>query len=160
MHAHALLVGHRLAGLLQSAPCTCSSLVSPCPRLKHQATLNNQTLSFLLLDLFSRQPSSRSTAIHHGDIQVSCILCLQFASSRPSGCWEVDDGREDSPRETQISTLILVNNLYQTTSQLVHIVSSFQHYIWIFFFSNHAVIRLLLIPMLIPLLYEGFLAYL
>ena len=117
MNAHALLVGLSLAGLLQSALCTCSSLVSPYPRLKHQDTLNNQTLSFLLLDLFSQQPSSLFNAINHDDIQVSCVLCLQFASSRHSGCWEVDDGTEDSPQETQISTLnVLVNKLNQTIS--------------------------------------------
>ena len=117
MHAHALLVGHRLAGFLQSASCICSSLVSPYPRLKQQDTLDNQTLPFLLLDLFSQQPSSRSNGIHHDDTQVSCVLCLQFASSPRSGCWEVDDGTEDSPQETQISTLnVLVNNLNQTIS--------------------------------------------
>ena len=117
MHAHALLVGLRLAGLLQSASCISSSLVSPYPRLKHQDTLDNQSLPFLLLDLFSQQPSSCSNAIHHDDIQVTCVLRLQFVSSLRSGCWEVDDGTEDSPQETQISTLNdLVNNLNQTIS--------------------------------------------
>ena len=117
MHAHALLVGHRLAGLLQSASCTCSSLVSSCPRLKYQATMYNRTLSSLLLDLFSQQPSPRSNSIHHDDIQVLCVLCLQFASSRHSGCWELDDGTEGSLEETQISTLnVLIQNLNKTIS--------------------------------------------
>ena len=117
MHANALLVGHRLAGLLQSASCICSSLVSPYPRLKHQDTLNNQTLPFLLLDLLSQQPSSLPDVVHDGSrVPVPATRPrLQLTTGQPVGCWELDDGTEELLQENLILSLIdLVHNLNLT----------------------------------------------
>ena len=116
-------------------------------------SLYNRTLSFLLLDLFSQQPSSRSNAMCHDSWEYPSPvppLYLRFASSRPAGCWELDDRMEKPLHKTQISLFYFsfVHNLNQTGPQLVRIVSSFQHYNWIFSLFKLIVIWLLLISII------------
>ena len=72
-------------------------------------SLYNRTLSFLLLDLFSQQPSSRSNAIYQdswGYPSPVPPLYLRFASSRPAGCWELDYRTEKPLQSMDITVFV------------------------------------------------------
>ena len=120
MHAHAHLVGHWWSGSLQAALSACSRPVALAPIYKTKFLWNNKSLSSLLLDLLSQQPSSHSNAAHDDICVPVPSFRLQLATSRLRGCWELDDGTEEPLQETLISLfIVLIHNLNQTVSYLV-----------------------------------------
>ena len=103
---------------------------------------------------FSSQICSPSSLVHvpmpsitiHEDIQVPCLLYIynwHQVDLRAVGSWILGRRSLYMKLRYSFSYFSFVHNLNQTALQLVRIVSSFQHYHWIFLLSKFVVIRLL-----------------